>query len=129
MVLYFKAMSECIFCQIVKGKIPCYKIYEDEDFLAFLDVFPFTRGHTLVVTKKHVDYVWDYPQVGKYFEVVAKIAKSIREKTVDKIVRCSVVGTDVTHAHIHLLPGKKNDLTGKKLSVDEMEKIRKRFKM
>lgn len=122
-------MNDCIFCQIVKGEIPSYKIYEDEEFLAFLDVFPYTYGHTLVIPKKHVRYVWDYDDLGKYFEVVGKIAKSMREKAEDKIVRSEVVGTDVPHAHIHLLPGKKDMLKAEKLSGDELEKQRQRFEV
>ena len=122
-------MTDCIFCQIVKGEVPSYKIYEDEEFLAFLDVFPYTHGHTLVIPKKHVESVWDYEDLGKYFEVVGKIARSMREKVEDKIVRSSVVGTDVPHAHVHLLPGKKDMLKAEKLSADELEKQRKRFEV
>ena len=55
------SMQECIFCQIVAGKLPSYKVYEDEEFLAFLDIFPKSTGHTLVIPKKHVEWVWDLP--------------------------------------------------------------------
>ena len=65
---------DCIFCKIVSGKIPCYKVYEDENFLAFLDIRPLNLGHTLVIPKKHFRWVWDVPNIGEYFEVVCKIA-------------------------------------------------------
>jgi len=60
----------CIFCKIVKGEIPAYKIYEDENFLAFLDINPQSPGHTQVIPKRHYRWVWDIPNVGAYFEVV-----------------------------------------------------------
>lgn len=122
-------MSDCVFCKIIAGEIPCYKIYEDDEFLAFLDVFPFIKGHTLVIPKKHVRYVWDYPEIGKYYEVVGKIARSMRDKIEGEIVRSSVVGTDVPHAHVHLFPGKKSTLKGKKLPDDEMKKILEEFRV
>ncbi len=122
-------MTDCVFCKIVAGEIPCYKLYEDDDFIAFLDAFPFVRGHTLVIPKKHYRFVWDYPEVGKYFEVVSKIANSMKEKIDDDVVRCSVVGTEVPHAHVHLFPSKKNTLKGRKLEESEMKKILKEFKI
>jgi len=122
-------MTDCVFCKIVKGEIPSYKVYEDEEFLGFLDVFPKTEGHTLVIPKKHVEQVWDYPSLGKYFEVVGKIARSYRDKTGGKMVRLMIFGIDVLHAHIHLLPGKSNNLTGKKLDDNKLKEIEKKFKV
>ncbi|MBU1085335.1 MAG: HIT domain-containing protein [Candidatus Beckwithbacteria bacterium] len=119
-------MFDCIFCKIVKGEIPCYKIYEDEEFLAFLDIFPNSTGHTLVIPKEHVEWVWDCPNLGKYFEVVGKIARNHR-KVNGEGVRSLVFGWEIPHAHVHLMPGKKDNLKGEKLAGDEMEKIRKRF--
>src|SRR5688572_9179355 len=100
-------MTDCVFCKIVAGELPCYKIYEDEQYLAFLDIFPSTEGHTLVIPKEHVEWVWDFPAVGAYFEVVAKIARHHREVTGD-VVRSNIDGWQVPHAHIHLKPTKEN---------------------
>ena len=120
-------MSECIFCQVVAGKLPSYKIYEDEDFIAILDIFPKSEGHTLVIPKKHVEWVWDYLDLGKYFELVGKIARHHRKLAPDNIVRCIIWGWDVPHAHIHLIPGKDNNLKGEKLPGGQMEKLKERF--
>lgn len=128
-------MSDCIFCKIIKGEIPSYKIYEDEEFLAFLDIFPKTEGHTLVIPKKHIEWVWDYPELDKYFEVVGKIARHLREKSGEKIVKSVIWGWEVPHAHIHLMPGKTDKFTGlpaqagQKLSGAELEKIREKFSL
>ena len=121
-------MSECLFCQIIEGKIPSYKIYEDKEFLAFLDIFPKSEGHVLVIPKKHVEWVWDYPELGKYFEVVEKLARHLREKSKEKIIRSLVLGWEVAHAHVHLIPGKDNQFKpGQQLSGEKMEQIRKKF--
>ena len=120
--------KDCIFCKIVRGELPCYKIYEDEEFLAFLNIFPSTTGHTLVIPKKHVLWVWDYDNLGKYFEVVGKIARHFREVVGDG-VRSNIFGWDVPHAHVHLKPGKKDDLKNEKLSGERLEKIQERFKV
>ena len=122
-------MTDCIFCKIVKKEVPCYKIYEDKEFLAFLDIFPKTAGHTLVVPKKHVQWVWDYPELGEYFEVVGEIAKQLRKVSEDKIVRSVIWGWEVAHAHIHLLPGKTDNLNGQQLSDAEFEKCRQKFSL
>jgi len=98
-------MTECIFCSIVAGENPSYKIYEDEKYLAFLDTYPSAEGHTLVIPKKHVEWVWDAKNVGEYFEVVGKIARHFREVS-GEIVRSNIDGWQVPHAHIHLKVGK-----------------------
>lgn len=121
-------MSGCIFCQIVKGEIPSYKIYEDKEFLAFLDIFPKTEGHTLVIPKQHVEWVWDYSDPGKYFAVVTKIAKHLKKMT-GQDVRALIYGFDIPHAHVHLMPGKANQFDGQQLSVEALEMTRKRFEI
>jgi len=122
-------MSDCIFCQIVKGKIPSYKVYEDDEFLAFLDVFPKTEGHTLVIPKKHVEWVWDYPNLGKYFEVVGKVARNHRKVIGGEMVRSMIFGLEVPHAHIHVKPGQKDNLKGDKLEEDEAKELIEKFKL
>ena len=66
-------MENCIFCKIAEGKTPCYKIYEDKDFLAFLDIKPLRKGHALIIPKKHYRWVYDVPNFSEYFEVVKKV--------------------------------------------------------
>ncbi|MCX6816684.1 MAG: HIT domain-containing protein [Candidatus Beckwithbacteria bacterium] len=121
-------MTDCIFCKIVAGEIPSYKIYEDKDFLAFLDIFPKTEGHTLVIPKKHVQYVWDYDNLGKYFETVGKIARHLREKSKEEIVKLVVWGWEVPHAHIHLMPGKTDKFDGRKLNPGELQDLLKKYR-
>lgn len=115
-----------IFSKIIAGQIPCYKIAEDDHFIAFLDVFPLVKGHVLVVPKIEVDRIFDLPdQFLSAMLVFAKpIAKAI-EKTMD-CNRCgiTVMGMEVPHAHMHLMPiNSANDLnfTRPKLSLNEVE--------
>lgn len=122
-------MSDCIFCKIVVGELPCYKIYEDEKYLAFLDIFPHSEGHTLVIPKKHVVWVWDHDNVGEYFEVVAKIARHFRQVTGLEVIRSMILGWEVPHAHMHIKPGKENDWQGKKVSKEEFEQVVAKFKL
>jgi len=98
-------MKDCVFCQIVAGKIPCYKIYEDDQFLAFLDIAPFVYGHTLVIPKKHYRWVWDLPNVGQFFQVTAKIANHYKKVFKTDLVTSIIWGQLVPHAHIQILPG------------------------
>jgi histidine triad (HIT) family protein len=95
--------DNCIFCKLVSGEYPSYKIYEDSNYLAFLDIAPFAEGHTLVIPKKHTQFIWDVENFGEYLEVVQKISSHYKEigyKYVDMLV----FGRDVPHAHIHLIP-------------------------
>ena len=95
-----------IFSKIVNGEIPCYKIAENEDFLAFLDAFPITKGHTLVIPKKEIDYIFDLEDT--MYTNLFLFAKSVvpaLEKTIPCIrIGVSVIGLEVPHAHIHLIP-------------------------
>ncbi len=106
-----------IFSRIVAGEIPAYKIAENEQFLAFLDIHPQVPGHTLVIPKKEIDSLWDLDDelLQNILLFARPIAKAL-EKTFD-CARCgmSVVGLDVPHAHVHLLPirsAKEMHLTG-----------------
>jgi len=98
-------MTDCIFCKIVRGELPCYKIYEDEHFLAFLDIFPLAKGHTLVIPKKHYRWVWDVDNVGDYFIVCQKIANHYRKISDEEMVLSLIIGNEVPHPHVHLIPG------------------------
>jgi|TARA_B110000263_G_scaffold69932_1_gene60884 histidine triad (HIT) family protein len=95
-----------IFSKIVKDEIPSFKIHEDDDFLAFLDVYPLKKGHTLVIPKKQTDYIFDidseeYLNLWNFAKIIAKAMK--------KVIKCKrvsivVIGLEVPHAHIHLIP-------------------------
>lgn len=95
-----------LFSRIVSGEIPCHKIYEDEDYLAFLDVFPLVEGHTLVIPKKEIDYIFDMDNesLSGLMLVSKKVATAIRKAIPCKKVGVSVIGLEVPHAHVHLIP-------------------------
>jgi histidine triad (HIT) family protein len=115
-----------IFSKIIAGEIPCYKVKENEHFLAFLDVFPLVKGHVLVVPKIAVDKMFDLPE--NYLQEILSFAKPIAaaiEKSFD-CRRCgiSVIGLEVPHAHMHLVPMNSADdlnFTREKLKVAEEE--------
>jgi histidine triad (HIT) family protein len=119
-----------IFSKIINGEIPSYKIAEDEDFYAFLDIFPLVKGHVLVVPKIEVDKVFDLPE--NYLSAMLVFAKPIA-KAIEKSFDCnrcgiSVIGLEVPHAHMHLLPiNNADDLNFTreklKLSKEEMEEV------
>jgi len=95
-----------LFSKIIGGEIPCYKVHENEDFIAFLDIEPVAIGHTLVVPKVEVDYLFDLDE--KYLTSINLFAKSVAQK-LQKIVPCkrigiAVIGLEVPHAHMHLVP-------------------------
>jgi len=95
-----------IFSKIVAGEIPCYKIAEDENFLAFLDIMPLAIGHTLVIPKKETDYIFDI-QSDEYVQLwmfAQKVAKAVGTAIPCKRVGVAVIGLEVPHAHIHLVP-------------------------
>lgn len=101
----------CIFCKIASGEIPAHKVYEDENFLAFLDIHPQSPGHTQVIPKKHYRWVWDLPtagrgqeSIGEYFEVVQKIAKAQQKAFDTDWVLSKIIGDEVPHAHIWVFP-------------------------
>jgi histidine triad (HIT) family protein len=99
-------MQDSIFTKIIKGEIPYHKIYEDDLTLAFLDVHPVQPGHTLVIPKKQIEYVWDLP-TEDYQAVMAtaqKVALRLRSVFGTTRVGARVVGLDVPHAHVQLIP-------------------------
>ena len=119
-----------IFTKIVRGEIPSYKIYEDEHFYAFLDISPMAKGHTLLIPKKEVDYLFDVDDttLSEMIVLSKKIAKAIEKAIECNRVGLMVVGLEVPHAHIHLIPIESEgdmNLSNKrlKLSKEEFEKI------
>ena len=110
-------MYDCIFCKIIKGEIPCHKVYEDEIFLAFLDINPVSSGHTLLIPKKHFRWVYDVDHFGQYWQVAQKIANALKSSSLNPdFVSFLTMGNDVHHAHIHIIPRKNNDQIGPILS-------------
>jgi histidine triad (HIT) family protein len=105
------ASKACIFCKIAEGKIPCSKVYEDKENIAFLDIGPVNKGHILVIPKKHYRWVWDIPaaESSKMMPILQKLAKAVQNATKCDLVVMTVVGDAVEHAHIHLIPKFNND--------------------
>jgi histidine triad (HIT) family protein len=95
-----------IFSRIVKGEIPCYKVAEDDQFLAFLDINPLTAGHTLVVPKKETDYIFDIDdhELGAFHLFSKRVARAIEKSVKCKRIGVAIIGLEVPHAHIHLIP-------------------------
>ncbi len=95
-----------LFTKIINGEIPCYKIAEDENYLAFLDIYPLAEGHTLVIPKKEIDYIFDLDDdlLAGLNIFAKKIALAIDQATDCKRVGIAVVGLEVPHAHVHLIP-------------------------
>lgn len=99
-------MQESIFTKIIKGEIPSHKVYEDDKTLAFLDIYPATEGHTLVIPKKEIEFIWDLDaeDYSALMDSVQKVGRRLREVTGKKYVGTMVIGTDVPHAHVHVVP-------------------------
>ncbi|MSU54815.1 MAG: HIT family protein [Candidatus Staskawiczbacteria bacterium] len=112
-------MEDCIFCKITKGEIPCFKIYEDNDVLSFLDIKPFSKGHCLVIPKQHFENVFDISEDA--LQKVSVVAKKLSEKIKDVFsadgIRLSqsngvAAGQEVMHFHLHIIPRYENDGLG-----------------
>lgn len=127
-----------IFSRIVAGEIPCHKVAENEEFFAFLDINPVAKGHTLVIPKAEVDYLFDIddPKLGRMMAFAKRVARAQEAAISCKRVGLAVMGLEVPHAHIHLIPiTKESDMNffGKKLSLSQEElaeiaqSIRERF--
>lgn len=114
----------CIFCKIVAGTIPSHKVYEDTDFMAFLDINPRSPGHTLVIPKAHYRWVWDVPNVGQYFEIARKIALAQQKTFGTDTILCRVTGEEIPHAHIWILPSSENATGSKKDFEENAKKIK-----
>ena len=119
-----------VFSKIVAGEIPCYKVAEDKDFLAFLDINPLAKGHTLVIPKKEVDYIFDL-DTETYTGLMAfvrRVAKALKKAIDCQRVGVAVLGMEVPHTHVHLIPlQKESDMNfsnpKKEFSSDEMSAI------
>lgn len=99
-------MEDSIFTKIIKGEIPCHKIYEDEHTLAFLDIYPAVSGQTVVIPKKQIAFVWDLDEADyqALMDASKKVAHRLRETLGTKYVGVKIEGVDVPHAHVKLYP-------------------------
>ena len=95
-----------IFTKIINGEIPCHKVHESEEFLAFLDIMPLRRGHTLVVPKIEVDYIFDLEDdtLARMMVFSKEVAQKLKKSFDCKRIGVTVIGLEVPHAHIHLIP-------------------------
>ena len=123
-----------IFSRIVKGEIPCYKIAEDERFFAFMDINPVAKGHTLVIPKREVDYIFalEDNEVADMMVFAKKVAKAIEKAVPCKRIGVAVIGLEVPNAHIHLIPiSQEGDMDFKKehvhMSEEEFRAVQKRI--
>lgn len=119
-----------IFSRIIAGEIPSYKIAEDENYYAFLDINPLTKGHTLIVPKKEIDYIFDLDDqtLAGMMLFAKRVAAKIKQEIACARVAVVVLGLEVPHAHIHLIPiQSENDVDFRreklKLTPDEFRKI------
>lgn len=117
-----------IFSRIIAGEIPCYKVAEDDRFFAFLDINPVNWGHTLIVPKEEVDYIFDIDdeRLAEMMVFAKKVAKGIKAALPCRKVGVTVLGLEVPHAHIHLVPLKnEGDMNfSKKISDPDPEKMK-----
>ena len=99
-------MENCIFCKVAKGEIPHNRVFEDENFVAFLDINPVSDGHTLIIPKKHI--VWmqeaDDETISGIFKLTKKLMQALKTAMKCDYISISIVGKDVPHFHIHLIP-------------------------
>ena len=119
-----------LFTKIINGEIPCYKIYEDDKTFAFLDSHPETKGHTLVVPKVEVDKIYELPD--DYYRALMDTVKKLAthmERVFNARTLLKVIGTDVPHTHVHLMPQDETWEYGRevKLTPEEFEEIRARL--
>lgn len=115
-----------IFTKIIKGEIPSYKIAENEKFYAILDIFPLAKGHTLVVPKQEIDYIFDLEDglLGEMMVFAKKVGKAIETVVPCERIGITVIGLEVPHAHIHLIPISgitDMDFSKEKLKLDSSE--------
>lgn len=129
-------MENCVFCKIISGEIPAAKVWEDQNFLAFLSIEPINPGHTLVIPKKHIDYVFDMEdsQLGKLFIACKPIAGALKEvfKPLSGKIGIMVAGQEVPHVHVSLIPtNHEGDLSfarAKHASFEELQNNAEKIK-
>ena len=119
-------MNECVFCKIVQGEIPCYKVYEDDDFLAFLDINPITPGHLVVIPKEHEGYIFNLSDdlYHGIFDVAKKLSFPLQKTIQSKRIGIAIEGFGVDHAHLHLVPiNKGNELDPHRAKLGDRDEL------
>ena len=119
-----KHMPNCIFCKIVAHEIPAHIVYEDADFLAFLDIHPQSAGHTQIIPKAHHRWVWDVANIGRYMEIAQKIARAQMLAFKTDAIWSRIMGDEIEHAHIWVYPNPKLVKEDPKDFIGNAEKIK-----
>ena len=128
-------MENCVFCKIVRGELPSFKTYEDEQFLGFLDIHPLNRGNSLLIPKKHYRWVYDIPNFGEYWEAAKILALKTQRIVGSDSINFLTLGYEVPHAHIRIIPRFDNDghtdgirlSAEKKISMEELKNLAERI--
>ena len=131
--------EQCIFCKIVAGKLPSHRVYEDERYVAFLDINPFSLGHTLVCPKRHGETLWDMDEreIAEVFEVASKVSMGVVAATNADGFRImqnngEAANQAVAHIHVHVIPSKLEDkgrfMSRLKFSDEEMAKVAEKIR-
>lgn len=124
---------DCIFCKIIKDEISAYKVWENDNFLAFLDVNPINPGHILLIPKKHFEEVFDFDNnlYNEVFQIIKKISKPLRNITNAKKIGVAIEGLGVPHAHIHIVPiyngNELNPERAKKATEEELKEMQNKL--
>ena len=131
-------MNNCIFCKIIKNELPSHKVWENENFLAFLTLGSLNRGHTLLIPKKHIDYVFDLeePSYTDIFQTAKQLSKPLKKAMAAKRIGVIIEGFTVPHVHIHLVPlHNEDDIDPRRVKkmtdielVETAEKISRKMK-
>jgi histidine triad (HIT) family protein len=116
-------MQDCIFCKIVKGELPSYKVYEDDKFLGFLDIRPMSLGNSLIIPKEHHRWVYDVPEFGEYWEAAKKIALASIKALNAQSVSFLTLGYEIPHSHIRIIPRFQNDIHKDGLDIHHVENV------
>jgi histidine triad (HIT) family protein len=125
-------MPDCLFCKIVAGAVPCAKVYEDEFHLAFLDIYPANKGHTLIIPKKHYAHFSEihHKEIGEYIEVVQKVAQAVKKSMKSDGINVflnegEAAGQVIFHAHFHVIPRYNGDGIVFKVGRNEYTEVEK----
>ncbi|OIO45996.1 MAG: hypothetical protein AUJ28_03275 [Parcubacteria group bacterium CG1_02_37_51] len=124
---------KCIFCNIIKGKQKSFKVWENRDFILLLVPQPINTGHIILITKKHIDYIFDLkePLYSEIFRTAKKISFILKKLSQAKRIGLAIEGFGVRHIHIHLVPVNKgnelNPLRAKRMPDDELQKMQVQF--
>ncbi len=120
-------MDGCIFCKIVAGKSPSYKVYEDKLFVGFLDIFPRVKGHAVFIPKRHYRWVYDIPEFGKFWEAALRLTKGMKKALSPQFITYVTHGLEIEHAHVHILPRVEGETSfvpeTKQFPKEEMKEI------